>query len=544
MRIILKCLVVVILLVNCGVVNAEKKRARSSNGLSVPKGLEGRVEFWKLIFAKYGKNHRVFHNRSHPEIIYSVLDFSEFEAKLEGKDFLRAKEQEILREEEHISKALQHLASGKKPRGDFEERIYRLYKKLPNFSVRMFKEGLEADQIRYQTGIMERFRESLVRSGRYLKAIEHIFVEEGLPPEIGRLPFVESSFDYKAYSSVGAAGIWQFMPATAKKYMKVGSTIDERRDPIIASRSAAKYLKNSYKNTNSWPLAITSYNHGLTGILRAAKAVGSNNIVDIIDRYDGKSFGFASGNFYAEFLAALEIEQHVDLFFPGLVRDEAVEFEEIVLPKSMNIKTIAKYSKSSVGEIAELNLGFLSRIVENRSNVPSGMLVKLPVGGYRNFAKNISSTSLVANSRDFKSYLYDTVLTTSPISTDLPKSEVAEVDHEIESTDSSDPSTEVIVLGEQIGVDSKRNSDGKSERTAIVVKKQGNKLKNLSKKKKVETKSKINLKNNRRSAYKVVSGDSYYSIAKKLKIKQSDLVKANGGNAKKALKPGQLLRIP
>lgn len=80
-------------------------------------------------------------------------------------------------------------------------------------------------------------------------------------------PFIESSFDYSAHSSVGAAGIWQFMPRTARVYkMAVGRYVDERRDPIKATRAAAKYLKTAYDALGSWPLAIVSYNHGVGGV--------------------------------------------------------------------------------------------------------------------------------------------------------------------------------------------------------------------------------------------------------------------------------------
>jgi membrane-bound lytic murein transglycosylase D len=83
-----------------------------------------------------------------------------------------------------------------------------------------YQRTLNEDLIRSQTGIREKCREALRRSGRYIHAMERIFVQEyGLPVELTRIPFIESSFDYEAYSSVGAAGIWQFMRSTARLYM-------------------------------------------------------------------------------------------------------------------------------------------------------------------------------------------------------------------------------------------------------------------------------------------------------------------------------------
>src|SRR4029453_7063103 len=96
-----------------------------------------------------------------------------------------------------------------------------------------------------------------------------IFRDEGLPVELTRLPLIESCFDVEAYSKVGAAGIWQFMPATGRLYMEVSSSVDERRDPIPPPRAAARYLSRSYERLGNWPLAITSYNHGPNGMARA-----------------------------------------------------------------------------------------------------------------------------------------------------------------------------------------------------------------------------------------------------------------------------------
>ena len=154
-----------------------------------------------------------------------------------------------------------------------------------------------------------------------------------MPGELGRVPFVESSFNYDAYSSVGAAGIWQFMPwSTAKLYMRVGSSIDERRDPIISTRAAAKYLEHAYSVLGAWSLAITSYNHGITRLsLKASKTVRTKDVAKIIKEYDGKAWGFASKNFFAEFLAALEVEKNYKRYFPNLELDRPVYFDEVQL---------------------------------------------------------------------------------------------------------------------------------------------------------------------------------------------------------------------
>jgi hypothetical protein len=82
--------------------------------------------------------------------------------------------------------------------------------------------------------------------------------------------------------------------------------VDERRDPIASTRAAARYLRVLHHRLKSWPLAISAYNHGPGGIVRAVHSAGSTDIGDIIRRHHSARFGFASRNFYAEFLAVLD----------------------------------------------------------------------------------------------------------------------------------------------------------------------------------------------------------------------------------------------
>ena len=361
-----------------------------------PRGFEGRVEFWRLIFTRYGKYERVFHHREHPQIIYSVLDFSEIEEKYSGNASLRRRENAVEAEISRIQKALKNLAAGKNPKGAFENRIKTLFSRFHKTSASAYREAANKKKIRYQRGIKERFREGLVRAGRYLYAIEQIFAAEGVPLGLARLPLVESSFDYQAYSSVGAAGIWQFMPATGRIYMTVNSSIDNRRDPIIASRAAAKYLKSAKKRLGKWPLAVTSYNHGVAGVARAVKKTGTEDLSVIVEKYEGKSFGFASSNFYAEFLAALDVERNSERYFPGLKRDDPELFDEIKLSKSLTFSQLASLSKTPKSTLEKLNLAFKRPVLRNQRHIPRGQLVKVPVGKGAVLAAAVPKSSMLA----------------------------------------------------------------------------------------------------------------------------------------------------
>src|SRR4030095_13405496 len=227
---------------------------------SVPSGLEDAVEFWKKIFTTYGFGDVVLFDPMDPSKIYSVLRAPDSD---QGRALVEKERWRII--------------------ADYD---------LVNDETR----------VRSQRGAKENFLEGLKVSGRYLAQMQKIFRDEGLPAELAYLPLVESSFNIRARSSVGALGMWQFMPETGKKFMRIDSTIDERRDPMASTRGAARLLKENYRLFDNWPLAITAYNHGTEGIFRGIKAVESDNLVDLIRRYQSPTFGFASKNFYAEFL--------------------------------------------------------------------------------------------------------------------------------------------------------------------------------------------------------------------------------------------------
>src|SRR5204863_7703720 len=130
-------------------------------------------------------------------------------------------------------------------------------------------------------------------------------------------PLVESSFQ-NAKSKAGAVGLWQFMSSTGKLYMKVSSKLDERLDPVRSSEAAAHLLRDNYSALGVWPLAITAYNHGRGGMLQAQRLYGSD-LPTIIDAYRGPVFGYASMNFYSEFIAAVDVYEDYPQYFGELV---------------------------------------------------------------------------------------------------------------------------------------------------------------------------------------------------------------------------------
>ena len=358
---------------------AEKGKPNRSPHFIIPEKLRPRVYFWLDIFTKYGKNQSVVHHREFPQAVFEVLDFSNEAAELGPIGLEKAKKQRIERSIARVRETLSYFNNGGRPRTEFEERVAEAMQMVPGRDP-IGRVLSDPELIRSQTGIREKCGEALSRSGMYLKEIERIFVSDyGLPVELTRLPFIESSFDYRAYSSVGAAGIWQFMPATGKRFLTITKAIDERRDPISASYAAAQYLLSGYQALGSWPLAITGYNHGKAGVAKKVKEYGTSDISQLIERpFEKRPFGFASSNFYPEFLAALEVFDNPSLYFPEVKLQSPVEVRYLPITKPTTVGALSKRVGVSVERLKPVNLAILDATWQGRLSVPAGYRLKVP----------------------------------------------------------------------------------------------------------------------------------------------------------------------
>jgi membrane-bound lytic murein transglycosylase D len=270
-------------------------------------GLEDRIEFWKKVYTQYGQDDVIIHDRIRVNLIYDIAVRGEQEAKVDTVEQAIEEIRSNLESPENLSPFAKQI------------RDTILANGVPLTAASL---GDLRENVHTQLGIKERFRDGIIRSGRYLEAFEEIFDKEGLPLDIALLPLVESSFENRALSNAGAAGIWQFTRGTGRLYLTVSRRIDERLDPAKATRAAARLLRDNYDALGSWPLAITAYNHGRGGMQRAQSEVGSSDIIKVIDEYKGPLFGYASMNFYSEFLAAVEVYKNYEQYFGQLVLDQ------------------------------------------------------------------------------------------------------------------------------------------------------------------------------------------------------------------------------
>lgn len=236
-----------------------------------------------------------------------------------------------------------------------------------------------ADRLRFQRGLRNKFRQGVERSYRYLPLIDSVFAEKGLPNRLKYLPHVESSFYPHAYSKVGAAGMWQFMKSSAREYrMKVGYHVDERRDPAASTSAAAAMLAFNNRYLKTWPLALVAYNHGPGGMARAARETGTRDLTTIIKSYYSNTFGFASKNFYASFLAASSIALKADSLYDNLAKMEPLRYQRVVLPKAMGTRLLLAATGLTPGELEEYNLALRPATFRSNAQLPKGHVINLP----------------------------------------------------------------------------------------------------------------------------------------------------------------------
>jgi membrane-bound lytic murein transglycosylase D len=272
-----------------------------------PVSIEPNVKFWVAVFTTYSDRDFIIHDRDQVSRIYQVMHMpGEGDPTREEVDgannYLKNKYADILN----------RLAAGQPPADAEEQRVANLFAGEPRSAFAM-----AAQNLRVQQGLQEQFREGLLRSRYYRPTMERIFRAAGLPLELVTLATVESGFYSRARSSAGAVGIWQFTRGTGKEYMRITRYHDDRFNPDTETRAAAELLRSNYDELGSWPLAITAYNYGTGGTAAASSEFGGD-YDRIVQSYNGPHFGFAAKNYYAEFLAALEIHEHEDQYFPEI----------------------------------------------------------------------------------------------------------------------------------------------------------------------------------------------------------------------------------
>ncbi|MCP4670543.1 MAG: transglycosylase SLT domain-containing protein [Desulfobacula sp.] len=340
------------------------------------------VVFWVDIFTKFSKSQGVIHDSRNLGIIYEII-------KLDSSNTLRArkKNRKIIKQVVKKYKAvLLKLSRNQQPVSKLEKKVAAFFG--PNTTLKDFKNA--AYNIRCQTGLKQEFKKGLQRSGAVIDEFKRIFRSHGLPVDLIYLPCVESSYNFKAYSKFGAAGIWQFTHSTGRQYMKIEYAVDERRDPYISTNAAARLLKKNYAQLKEWPMAITAYNHGLAGMRRAKKSKGSYE--RIVKYYRSRSFKFASRNFYSEFLAARVVAKNPEKYFGNIKYYKPVEFQVERTKGYLSVKQLSDLLNIKIQKIKILNPALRKPVFNGQKYIPKGYNLRLPKNlPVQNFKKKLAA---------------------------------------------------------------------------------------------------------------------------------------------------------
>ena len=332
-----------------------------------PAAIEPAVAFWKRIYTEVGTTGGLIHDDTDLDVVYDVVTFPEGTASAVRTRRIEERKQFVIATLRKLANETTELTE--------DEAAIRAHWPAETTPAEF---GAAAGRVRFQLGQADRFKEGLIRSGAWRDTIRNTFRNLGLPEELAALPHVESSFNTHAYSKVGAAGMWQFMRTTGMRFLRIDNVVDERLDPYKASVAAANFMQQNFSVVQSWALAVTAYNHGAAGMLRAKEQLGTDDIGEIIQRYQSKTFGFASRNFYACFLAAMEIDSHPEKYFPGIRLNPPDSSQVVPVKNYTSLPALAKSLQIDTAVLKQLNPSLMAPVWTGSKRIPSGFELRVP----------------------------------------------------------------------------------------------------------------------------------------------------------------------
>jgi len=202
--------------------------------------------------------------------------------------------------------------------------------------------------------IKDRFALYLSRSGKYIDIMQNILRKKDVPEDIVFLSLIESGFSTNAYSIAHAAGPWQFIASTAKRYgLEINWWKDERRDPVKSTEAAADYLKDLHGMFGSWKLAMAAYNAGEGKIMRAMKKSNADDYWDLLGTTHIRP---ETKEYVPRFIAASMIAASPGEFgFDSIEYQTPLRYDEVELAYPIDLAVAAECAGTTVDEIKKLN---------------------------------------------------------------------------------------------------------------------------------------------------------------------------------------------
>ncbi|MDA8793467.1 transglycosylase SLT domain-containing protein [Bacteriovoracaceae bacterium] len=291
------------------------------------------VKFWFYIYTQFTSDFVVIHDKSNLSLIYNILDYRDFKNdKINRWTLYHLRNRLVSGYTFKLKKTLLRMSKKSPGKYNSEEKILYDKIKAQNPSISKGRKRRSkyltflANNIRTQTGQRNLIRDGVLRAAPYLNHLTNMAKNFKIPPQLLAIPFLESSFNPRAASKVGASGIWQIMPYIAKKFFpkpfgEGRYQQDYRNNIVVASVGAFHLLRENKQILKHWDLAIPAYNSGTKHIQLAQKKFGkkkANSLEFILKNYKHPHIGFASKNFYSEFTALAYVLSYRDIIYPGL----------------------------------------------------------------------------------------------------------------------------------------------------------------------------------------------------------------------------------
>lgn len=338
------------------------------------------VRFWFGIYTRYTSDQIVLHDKDNLGIVYSVLDFSRVGGTSINRFAKAAIVQNITKEKiAEFRKTLRELADGNASSRNSLSVLKTLqdsgFPPPTNLGDRRKYFLDRVENLRAQTGQRNQIENGIANMAPFAPFFSKLFQEFNLPPQLLAIPFLESSFNNSAHSKVGALGIWQFMPLISSYFMpKRNDHVDYRSNPLVSSVAALHLLKENKMILGEWDLAVTAYNSGTKHLVRAKREFGFHKLEDVLSKYDHPHLGFASKNFYAEFIALVYTLANRDEIFPDKKNIPTYDMKKLHLAISkcpFSLKGLQSTMKQDFEKFKELN----PHLYSHRYNYPRGTIV-------------------------------------------------------------------------------------------------------------------------------------------------------------------------
>ena len=333
-----------------------------------PPELEPDIQFWIKVYTQVTTNEGYLHDQHRLSVIYETLHFD--------ADTPRSRTQGPRRGAAHAHRG--NPAAPGQRRGSRRTPMSRRYGSCGARTPRRRALPRRLTMCASSSARPIASAPGLMRAGTWETHIGEVLANLGLPAQIAALPHVESSFDPGAYSKVGAAGLWQFMRSTGRRFMRIDPAVDERLDPFRATEAAAQLLNYNYRLLGTWPLAITAYNHGAEGMLRAREQLGTTDIVRILHEYHSPTFRLR----FAQLLCVVpggpdDCAGSGQVLRP-LHRGTEPQFVEVKLSSSASSAALVKTLGIDRDTLRSLNPALRPAVWTGQRAVPAGYVLRLP----------------------------------------------------------------------------------------------------------------------------------------------------------------------